>query len=76
MRPIVKCDIDMHNGTLACLEPNLLSRHWQVSSRSPAIISEAFERFLGNPLRLLCSLSNAIAGFHLAESTESFVSSK
>ena len=63
----MKCEIDSHNGTLAYLEQNSHSGYHQVSSRSPAItiiihVSEAFEWFLGNPLRLLCPLSNAIAG--------------
>ena len=33
----MKCEIDFHNGTLACLERNSLSRYCQVSSRSPAM---------------------------------------
>ena len=32
---IVKCEIDFHNGALACLEWNSLSGYCQVSSRSP-----------------------------------------
>ena len=34
----IECEIDLHNGTLACSEQNSLSGHCQVSSRSPAII--------------------------------------
>ena len=79
MRPIVKCDIDMHNGTLACLEPNLLSGHHQVSSRSPAIIicykwsiwAVSWESPQTIPLIIKCHSRQS--GFHLAES---FVSSK
>ena len=37
LRPIVKCEIYLHNGTLACLERNLLSGYYQVSSRLPAM---------------------------------------
>ena len=35
---IVKCEIDLHNGALACSEQNSLSGHHQVSSRSHVII--------------------------------------
>ena len=33
----MKCEIDLHNGALACLERNSLSGYCQVSSRSPAM---------------------------------------
>ena len=33
----MKCEIDFHNGTLACSEQNSLSGYCQVSSRSPAM---------------------------------------
>ena len=33
----MKCEIDFHNGILACLERNLLSGYCQVSFRSPAM---------------------------------------
>ena len=37
-RPIVKCEIDLHNSTLACSEQNSLSGYCQVSSRLSVII--------------------------------------
>lgn len=37
-RPIVKCEVDLHNSTLACSERNSLSGYCQVSSRLSVII--------------------------------------
>ena len=32
----MKCEIDLHNGALACSEQNTVSEHCQVSSGLPA----------------------------------------
>ena len=37
LRPIVKCETNLHNGTLTHSEQNSLSGHYQVSSRSSVI---------------------------------------
>ena len=49
LRPIVKCEIDLHNSALACPEQNLLSEYSQVSSNDCYSILRCVEQSDGIP---------------------------